>query len=116
MAVAGRATETYIGTNPLIMCAETAGINNDPLPDTNPMDFNDDRIFNGADTGTFGGPGGGFNQSVANGPFNGRPGARYNFNGDTGGIGGLGIINGQDTGKYGGASGYFNKVCVPAGP
>ena len=109
VAVPGRATETYITTNPLIMCAETAGINNDPLPDTNPMDFNDDRIFNGADTGTFGGPGGGFNKPVAGGPYNGRPGVRYDFNGD-------GIINGADTGKYGGPSGYFNKVCVPAGP
>ena len=113
VAVPGRATETYIGTNPIVMCAATGAANDEGGLDANPMDFNDNQIFNGQDSGQFGGAGGGFGKNVADGPFYGRPGARYNLNGDTGGTGGLGIINGQDTGKYGGASGYFNKVCVP---
>jgi len=101
----GKAGETYIGTDPSKSCAETPGANNDPLPDTNPMDFNDDRIFNGQDSGKFGGPFGSFNKHVSDGPFAGIPGERFNFNGDA-----AGVINGQDTGKY---QAYFNKTCVP---
>ena len=109
VAVAGRATETYLGTDPVVMCAATGAQNDEGGLDANPMDFNDNQIFNGQDTGQFGGIGGGFNQPVASGPFYGRPGERYDFNGN-------GLINGQDTGKYGGPLGYFNKVCVPSGP
>ena len=116
VAVPGRATETYIGTDPVVMCAATGAANDEGGLDANPMDFNDNQIFNGQDSGQFGGIGGGFGKNVADGPFYGRPGARYNLNGDTGGTGGLGIINGADTGKYGGPFGYFNKVCVPVGP
>jgi hypothetical protein len=114
--VTGRATETYLGTNPLVHCAATAAANDESGPDANPMDFNDNRIYNGQDSGQFGGVAGGFGKNVADGPFYGRPGARYNLNGDTGGTGGLGIINGQDTGKYGGPFGYFNEACVTGGP
>ena len=116
VAVAGRATETYLGTDPIVMCAATGAANDEGGLDANPMDFNDNQIFNGQDSGQFGGIGGGFGKNVADGPFYGRPGARYNLNGDTGGTGGLGIINGADTGKYGGASGYINETCVTAGP
>ena len=97
----GKAAETYIGTNPLRQCAETAGANNDPLPDANPMDFNDDRIYSGADSGKFGGPFGSYNHPVSAGPFGGIPGVRFDFNGD-------GVIAGGDTGKY---QAYFNKTC-----
>ena len=108
-AILNRATETYIGTNPLVHCAATGAANDEGLPDANPPDFNDNQIFNGQDTATFGGIGGGYGQPVGNGPFYGRPGVRYDFSGN-------GIINGQDTGKYGGPFGYFNKVCLPVGP
>jgi len=98
----GKAPETYIGTNPLQDCAATPGANNDPLPDAMPPDFNDDLLFNGQDTGKYGGPSGSFNKTVAMGPFGGIPGVRFDFSGD-------GIINGQDTGKF---QAYFNKSCT----
>jgi len=100
------APETYIGTDPVLHCAQTQGVNNDPLPDVWPADFNDDRIANGQDTGKYGGVGGSFNHPVSDGPFNGIPGERFDFSGN-------GIINGQDTGKY---QAYFNKVCMLANP
>jgi hypothetical protein len=106
-AVFGKTTETNIGTNPLLLCAADTTANNEPTPDANPMDFNDDRVFNGADTGKFGGPFGAGNHTVAQGPFgppgNQLPGARFDLNGD-------GVINSGDTGKY---QFYNNKVCTP---
>ena len=102
------AIETYIGTDPAKSCSASATLNNEPM-DNFILDLNDDKLFTGQDTGAFGGINGGYNKYVVQGPFNGRPGVRYDFNVD-------GIINGQDTGKYGGANGYFNKVCVPSGP
>jgi len=105
----GKAPESYIGTDPTQQCAATEGPNNDPAPDANPMDFNDDRIFNGQDSGKFGGPFGSFNKMVNQGPFgppgSQLPGQRFDFNGN-------GIINGQDTGKY---QSYFNRVCTVTG-
>ncbi len=106
-AVPGKATETYIGTDPLVHCAADTIANNEPTPDANPADFNDNRAINGQDTGLFGGPFGSFGHLVSAGPFgppgNMLPGERFNFNGDT-------VINGQDTGKY---QYYYNKVCKP---
>jgi hypothetical protein len=107
----GKATETYLGTNPVLHCSATAGANNDPTPDADPMDFNDDRLYNGQDTGKFGGPNGAFGHFVNDGPFGGIPGNRFNFSGDTAINGGL--INGQDTGKY---QAYFNKSTRESSP
>jgi len=101
-AASGKAPEQYIGTDPLLNCAATGSPNDEPTPDAMPPDFNDDRLFNGQDTGKFGGPAGAYNHSVDDGPFNGVPGVRFDFSGD-------GLINGQDTGKY---SVYYNKSCA----
>jgi hypothetical protein len=98
----GKTTEANIGTTPLQHCAVTPTANDEPTPDSMPPDFNDDPVINGQDTGKFGGPFGSFNHTVAQGPFGGIPGARFDFNGD-------GAINGADTGKY---QAYFNKVCA----
>jgi CubicO group peptidase (beta-lactamase class C family) len=106
-ASSGKAPETYIGTDPTKLCAATGAANDETGPDAMPMDFNDDRVINGQDTGKFGGPFGAGNHTVAQGPFgppsNLIPGVRFDFNGD-------GVINGQDTGKY---QAYYNKVCTP---
>ena len=96
------APETYIGTDASQPCAATAGANNEGLPDANPPDFNDDRIFSGQDTGVFGGPFPAYNHPVSDGPFGGRPGVRFDFNGD-------GLIDGQDTGDY---AAFFNRTCA----
>jgi hypothetical protein len=102
VAASGKAPEPYIGTDPAKSCASTGTANDEPTPDAMPPDFNDDRVINGQDTGKYGGPGGAFNNTVAEGPFNGIPGVRFDFSGD-------GAINGQDTGKF---SAYYNKSCA----
>lgn len=106
VAASGKAPETYIGTDAAVHCAADGTANNESGPDANPPDFNDDRLFNGQDTGKFGGPFGSYNKPVSAGPFgplgSELPGERFDFNGN-------GIINGQDTGKY---QAYFNKTCA----
>ncbi len=44
-----RASEQTIGTVPTQKCAANSGINNEPLPDPWPPDFNDNQLVNGAD-------------------------------------------------------------------
>jgi hypothetical protein len=106
-SVPGKTTETNIGTNPTMNCAATTTADDEATPDANPMDFNDNRAFNGQDTGKFGGPFGAGNHLVSAGPFgppgNMLPGVRFDFNGD-------GVINNGDIGKY---AFYYNKVCTP---
>jgi hypothetical protein len=90
-------------------CAATEGANNDPEPDAWPVDFNDDRLVNGQDTGRFGGPFGSYNHTVAQGPFgppgNELPGERFDFNGN-------GLINGQDLGRF---APFFGLACTATG-
>jgi hypothetical protein len=103
------APETYIGTDPDQHCAATAGANNDLLPDAWPVDFNDDRIVNGQDTGKYGGPFGSYNKNVSQGPFGPPggeiPGERFDFSGN-------GLINGQDIGRF---QNFFGKTCTLTG-
>jgi lysophospholipase L1-like esterase len=102
----GKAPEPAIGTDPALGCAATSTANDEPTPDAMPMDFNDDQIISGQDTGRYGGPFGAFNHLVSAGPFGppGQelPGARFDLNAD-------GAINGGDTGKF---AMYFNRKCV----
>ena len=69
-----------MGTLPYVMCAATAIANDESTPDAWGFDFNDDQAVSGQDTGKYGGPGGAFNHTVAQGPFNGIPGERFDLN------------------------------------
>lgn len=99
---AGKAPEPYIGTDPAVACAATVAANDEGGLDAMPMDFNDDQIISGQDTGKYGGPSGAYNHLVSAGPFGGLPGERFDLSGN-------GIIDGQDTGKF---APYFNRKCV----
>ena len=106
VAAAGKAPEPAIGTDPAKGCAADTTANNEPTPDAMPMDFNDDQIISGQDTGKYGGPYGAYNHLVSAGPF-GPPGAE--LPGERFDLSGNGIIDGQDTGKF---QPYFGRKCV----
>ena len=50
---AGRAAESFLGTNPKVQCAQTVTPNDESGPDAWPMDFNDDRNPNSIDVGGY---------------------------------------------------------------
>jgi hypothetical protein len=47
------ARETYMGTNPTVVCAATSAPNNEPEPDAWPVDMNDDQRATSIDVGQF---------------------------------------------------------------
>lgn len=95
------APETYIGTSPAKHCASTAAQNDEPTPDAWPVDFDDNKIVNGADAGKFAPA---YGHTVAEGPFGSPPlpGVRFDFTGN-------GVINGSDVGRFGT---FYNKACT----
>jgi bacillolysin len=88
--------ENQVGTVPILSCHMTTTLNDEPLPDRWPLDFNDSQTLNTVDVGSFVGIMG----STAPGP---PYAARYDlaFNG---------IINSVDVGRF---VGFLGKTCTP---
>ena len=101
-AAMGYAPESFIGTDATKACAATPAVNDEPLPDAWPMDFNNDQKVNTSDVlhytpvfnTTQGGPPGLGGGSYA---------VRYDLNGD-------GKINTSDILHF---TPFFNKSCTP---
>jgi hypothetical protein len=99
--VGSRATESFIGTDATKQCAATPAMNDEPLPDAWPMDFNDDQKVTTGDVLHY--------TPVFNTTQGGPPGAgggsyavRFDLNGD-------GKINTSDILHF---SPFFNKSCT----
>ncbi len=86
--VSFRAGETVIGTLPLVRCAATPAINDEPGADAWPVDFNDNQLVNGADWVSFNAKFG-----ATSGGVLGQGGEAYNARWD---LNANGIINGAD--------------------
>jgi lysophospholipase L1-like esterase len=85
-----RAPESVIGTDETQLCPTTTGVNDEPLPDAWPPDFNDNQIVNVGDITAFNTP---FGQPTTNPPINFAgtltPIARWDLNGS-------GLVNVSD--------------------
>ena len=90
----GRASETFVGTDPSRHCASTSTANDEPLPDAWPMDFNDDQRANLSDVLSFVPS---FNSNVTTPNYD----KRHDVTGD-------GVINLSDVLRF---SEVFNKQC-----
>jgi lysophospholipase L1-like esterase len=90
------APESTIGTLSNQQCAATPAINDEPLPDAWPLDFNDNRLVNGADILSFNTR---FGSSAAGGP---PYDPRWDLNAS-------GLINGADILQF---NTFFGKFCT----
>jgi Prenyltransferase and squalene oxidase repeat len=92
---ASRGTEAFIGTSASVRCAATPATNDEPNPDSWPVDYNDDQLAGGADILKFGPV---FNSHSPTPPYS----VRFDLNND-------GAIGGADILKFGP---FFNKRCA----
>jgi hypothetical protein len=88
--------EAFIGTDPNTGCAADSTLNNEPLPDRWPVDFNDDRKVDLSDVFHYTPV---FNSDSPGPPYN----VRFDLNGD-------GHINLSDVLNF---APFFNKRCSP---
>jgi hypothetical protein len=94
--VGAKASDAFLGTNPLRHCAADSTPDNEPLPDAWPFDFNDDQLAGLADVSKY--------SSVFGSHSPGPPYAvRFDLNGD-------GRITLPDVAQY---SSVFGKKCFP---
>jgi hypothetical protein len=95
-AIFNDCVEVFLGTNPTQKCAATAAVNDEPLPDAWPVDFNGDQKATILDVATFSSVFG----SLA-------PGPPYNVRHDLNANGSITIT---DIAQY---SAFFGKSCSP---
>jgi glucose/arabinose dehydrogenase len=91
-----RAREDFVGTKRLVRCSATGVVNDEPLPDAWPVDFNDNRLPNGADILSYNSR---FGSSAAGGP---PYDVRWDLNAS-------GLINGADILQF---NIFFGKFCT----